>query len=67
MGKLKTNKSIQSRLKISGKGKLIRRAASQSHFNTKDSGNKGRLKHRSASVKKSDQKLFRQYLPYAES
>lgn len=66
MAKLKTNKSILSRLKISGKGKLTRRAASQSHFNAKDSGNTGRLKHRSASVKKSDIKLFKQYLPYAQ-
>jgi len=67
MAKLKTNKSILSRLKISSKGKLIRRATSQSHFNTKDGGNEGRSKHKSASIKKSDQKLFRQYLPYAKS
>ena len=64
MPKIKTNKSILSRLKISGAGKLIRRAANQSHFNSKDSGNKGRLKHKSANIKKSDQKLFRQYIPY---
>ncbi len=63
--KLKTNKAILSRLKITGKGKLIRRATNQSHFNAKDSGNKGRLKHRNALIKKSDKKLFKQYLPYA--
>ncbi|KKS23909.1 MAG: 50S ribosomal protein L35 [Microgenomates group bacterium GW2011_GWC1_41_8] len=65
MVKQKTNKSILSRLKISGKGKLIRRATNQSHFNAKDSGKKGRLKHKSALIKKSDKKLFKQYIPYA--
>lgn len=53
-----------SRLKISGKGKLIRRAASQSHFNSKDSGKKGRFKHKTENIKKSDIKSFRQFLPY---
>ncbi len=65
MPKIKTNKSILSRLKISSKGKLIRRATGQSHFNTKDSGNKGRSKHGNASIKKSDKKSFKKYLPYA--
>ena len=65
MAKLKTNKSILSRLKISGKGKLIRRATSQSHFNAKDSGKRGRFKHRTENIKKSDQKSFKRYLPYA--
>lgn len=63
MPKLKTNKSILSRLKISSGGKLIRRATNQSHFNTKDSGNRGRLKHKTDLIKKSDQKLFRRYIP----
>ena len=48
-----------------GKGKLIKRATNQSHFNAKDSGKKGRLKHRSTLIKKSDKKLFKQYIPYA--
>lgn len=53
-----------SRLKISGKGKLTRRATNQSHFNAKDSGKKGRLKHKTLSVKASDIKSFGQFLPY---
>ncbi|OGD24812.1 hypothetical protein A2819_01040 [Candidatus Azambacteria bacterium RIFCSPHIGHO2_01_FULL_40_24] len=65
MFKIKTNKSILSRLKVSSNGKLVRRATNQSHFNAKDSGKKGRLKHRSALIKKSDKKLFKQYIPYA--
>ncbi len=65
MFKIKTNKSILSRLKISSKGKLIRRATSQSHFNAKDSGNKGRLKHKTNLIKKSDKGSFKKYIPYA--
>lgn len=64
MYKQKTNKSILSRLKISGSGKLIRRATSQSHFNAKDSGKEGRFKHHTESVKKSDIKSFKKFLPY---
>lgn len=65
MTKLKTNKSILSRLKISGRGNLTRRVSNQSHFNAKDSGKKGRLKHGSVEIKKADKKSFKQYLPYA--
>lgn len=64
MPKQKTNKSILSRLKISGGGKLIRRATSQSHFNAKDSGKKGRFKHKTENIKKSDIKSFKKFLPY---
>ncbi|OGD43256.1 hypothetical protein A2567_02360 [Candidatus Azambacteria bacterium RIFOXYD1_FULL_42_11] len=64
MVKLKTNKSILSRLKITSRGKLIRRPSGQSHFNTKDAGRKTRLKHRVLAVKKSDIKPFKQFLPY---
>lgn len=62
--KLKTNKAILSRLKISSRGKLIRRPSGQSHFNTKDSGKKGRLKHQTLPIKASDIKSFRQFLPH---
>ncbi len=65
MAKLKTNKAILSRLKVTGKRKLIRRATNQSHFNAKDSGKKGRLKHKTLPVKASDIKSLRQFLPYS--
>ncbi len=66
MAKLKTNKSIRERLKITGSGKFLRRRANQSHFNAKDSGKQGRAKHGDESVKKSDTKAFSQYLPYSK-
>jgi len=64
MKKLKTNKSILSRIKVTGKGKLVKRATGQSHFNTKDSGKRGRIKHRKLNVKTVDIKSFKQFLPY---
>ncbi|MDO8742984.1 MAG: 50S ribosomal protein L35 [Candidatus Azambacteria bacterium] len=63
MAKLKTNKSIQSRLKTTGTGKLIRRATNQSHFNAKTSGKQRRLKHRTSSLANQDAKAVRHYLP----
>ncbi len=67
MSKLKTNKSILSRLKIPGGGKLLRRPTNQSHFNAKESSKQTRIKHGIKPVKKSDYKLFKKYLPYAKS
>ncbi|MFH1990394.1 MAG: 50S ribosomal protein L35 [Patescibacteria group bacterium] len=64
MAKLKTNKSILSRLKISGKGKITRRATNQSHFNTKATGKQRRSKHQSSSIATRDIKAVRQFLPY---
>jgi ribosomal protein L35 len=61
---LKTNKAILSRLKITKGGKMLRRPTRQSHFNAKDSGKQGRVKHGSVMIKKSDIKLFKQFLPY---
>jgi len=67
MPKLKTNKSILSRLKITGGGKLLRRPTNQSHFNAKESSKQTRIKHGVKPVKKSDYKSFIKYLPYAKS
>jgi len=62
--KLKTNKAILSRIKITGKRKLTRRVSNQSHFNTKASGNQRRLKRRILSVNKKDIRMFKKHLPY---
>jgi len=64
MAKLKTNKAILSRLKVTGRKKLIRRAANQSHFNAKTSGKQRRLKRQILSVKNQDTKAFKQRLPH---
>lgn len=42
----KTNKSLAKRIKITGTGKIMKRHPGQNHFNSKDSGNKTRAKHK---------------------
>ncbi|MFC1700835.1 50S ribosomal protein L35 [Patescibacteria group bacterium] len=45
--KLKTNKALFKRIKITGNKKMLKRSANQGHFNAKDSGNKTRNKRKS--------------------
>ncbi len=40
----KTNKSFLKRIKITGRGKLMKRPPGQNHFNAKDSGDASRRK-----------------------
>ncbi len=42
----KTNKSLSKRIKITGSGKIMKRHPGQNHFNSKDSGNVTRAKHK---------------------
>jgi len=42
---MKTNKALMKRVKITGRGKLMKRPPGQNHFNSKDSGNGTRGKH----------------------
>lgn len=48
--KLKTNKSLKKRIKITGKGKFIIRHGRQNKFNAKDSGNITRRKRKDKMV-----------------
>lgn len=52
MPKLKTKKSLVKKIKITKKGKVLRRATGQNHYNSKETGQEGR-------AKKSDVRLFR--------
>jgi len=40
----KTNKSFLKRIKITGRGKIMKRRPGQNHFNAKNSGNQTRQK-----------------------
>jgi ribosomal protein L35 len=42
MPKLKTPKALIKRIKITKKKKVLRRATSQNHYNSKESGKEGR-------------------------
>jgi ribosomal protein L35 len=41
----KSNRSLLKRIKITGNGKILKRAARQNHFNAKNTGAEGLKKH----------------------
>jgi len=63
MTKLKTRKALLKRIKITGKGKILRRPVHQGHFNAKDSGNKTRSKRKKEIFSAVDTKMVRNVLP----
>ena len=52
MPKLKTNKALAKRVKVTKNKKVIRRSTGQNHYNSKETGAAGR-------AKKGDKRLFR--------
>lgn len=65
MPKLKTHKAASKKVKITKKKKVIRRKSGQNHFNSKETGSKGREKKRDLRLFKTDEKNYLQRgLPY---
>lgn len=50
--KLKTNKTVSKRIKITATGKLLKRKAGQDHYNSRESGNVTRSKRSDLLVSK---------------
>lgn len=65
MPKLKTNKALSKRIKISKRKKVLRRAMGQNHFNSKETGKAGRAKKSDYRLFKADEKNVLKALPYA--
>jgi ribosomal protein L35 len=63
--KQKTKKSVAKKVKVTGKGKLIRRHTGQNHYNTRETGGFGRKKKRDVSFFKADEQNVVKALPYA--
>ncbi len=65
MPKLKTSKSILKRIKLTGKGKIRRRARNMNHYNAKEDSNTTRKKRgtRGLAVAKDRRNIIR-LLPY---
>ncbi len=63
MIKLKTNKALSKRIKVTGRNKILKRALRQSHFNAKESGNKTRQKRKTSEMSSVDMKKIKQILP----
>jgi large subunit ribosomal protein L35 len=63
MPKMKTNKSVAKRFKITGKGKVKRGQAFKSHILTKKTAKRKRKLRKSVIAAKGDEKRMKRMLP----
>ena len=64
MPKLKTNKSVAKKVKITGRKKLLRRYTKQNHYNSKQAGKFKRFKRKDQRLFKADEANVLKALPY---
>jgi len=64
MPKLKTNKSVTGRIKVTKTGKLLRLPSGHGHFRGKKSGKFRRRVRKYVEVSKADAKAIRRMMPY---
>ncbi|PIT98530.1 MAG: 50S ribosomal protein L35 [Candidatus Andersenbacteria bacterium CG10_big_fil_rev_8_21_14_0_10_54_11] len=62
--KQKTKKAASKRFRFSARGKVLRRAVRQAHFNGKETGNETRRKHPTRQVDKADLGRIQELVPY---
>lgn len=65
MPKLKTQKSLAKRIKITKTGKILKKKAGQDHFNSRESGKTTRKKRRTTKVSKTNLKPLKKVLPHS--
>ncbi|MCL4427130.1 50S ribosomal protein L35 [Patescibacteria group bacterium] len=65
MPKLKTNKSIAKRVKLTKDGRMLVRPAGQNHFNAKKTGKHTRRLRKYIVLSPRLAKSLRKYLPYS--
>lgn len=65
MPKIKTNKAIAKRIRITKSGKIKIRTGGQDHFNARETGKVGRNKKSDKTIAKADQKNIKKAMPYA--
>ncbi|MBI5405257.1 MAG: 50S ribosomal protein L35 [Candidatus Kerfeldbacteria bacterium] len=63
--KLKTHKATAKRFRVTKRGKLMKRAAGQAHFNSRATGKVTLRKRRDRKIKKVDTRALRSLLPYS--
>ncbi|PIR73358.1 MAG: 50S ribosomal protein L35 [Candidatus Moranbacteria bacterium CG10_big_fil_rev_8_21_14_0_10_35_21] len=64
MPKMKTNKAVSKKVRITKTRKVMRRKTNQNHFNAKETGQEGRNKRRDVRLFKADEKNVLNALPY---
>lgn len=62
--KMKTNKAIAKRFKVTKSGKVLKRKTGQDHFNSRESGKVTRNKRRDVSMGKEFSKNLKDLMPY---
>lgn len=65
MPKMKTRKSVQKRVRITAKKKIMRRNIGQGHFNARNPGKITRRKRSDEVIFKTDAKNILRNLPYS--
>jgi ribosomal protein L35 len=65
MPKLKTTKSVSSRIRVTKNKKYMRKRGGQSHYNARESGKTGRNKKRDFSIAKTEHRTLKSLLPYS--
>lgn len=65
MPKLKTNKSVSKRIRITKGKKFKIRTGGQDHFNARESGKVKRAKKRDKTLSKSNTKNIKRLIPYS--
>jgi|JI8StandDraft_1071087.scaffolds.fasta_scaffold10270_3 large subunit ribosomal protein L35 len=63
--KQKTKKSVAKKFKITGSGKVMKRATGNNHYNVRDTGSANRAKRRDGGLFATDQKNVLKALPHA--
>jgi large subunit ribosomal protein L35 len=66
MPKLKTHKSVVKKVRLTKKGKVMRRKTGQNHYNSKDNGQEGRVKRTDIRLFKADEANVLKALPYSK-
>lgn len=66
MPKQKTKKAVAKKFKVTGSGKLKRRATGQNHYNSRDTGRSTRAKRLDSGIAVSAEEMnLKKALPYA--
>lgn len=63
MPKLKTQKSVASRVRVTKNKKYMRKRGGQSHYNARENGKAGRNKKRDFAIAKTEHRALRSFLP----
>ncbi|MBI5913201.1 50S ribosomal protein L35 [Candidatus Azambacteria bacterium] len=61
----KTNKSVSKRIKVTARGKLMRRTIGQNHFNARQTGEAERSKRGFGAVAGTDAPKMRDKMPFS--